>query len=164
MVIVLMGVAGCGKTTVGHQLAAALGWEFRDADEFHPPANVAKMSAGTPLTDADRAPWLAAIRAHLDAHLARGTGCVVTCSALKERYRAVLLGPDGPARVQLVHLTGSPELLAARIGGRQGHFMKPEMLQSQLATLEPPRDALSVDITPPPAAIVAEILRRLHLA
>lgn len=164
MVIVLMGVAGCGKTTVGQQLAAALGWEFRDADDFHPPANVAKMSAGTPLTDADRAPWLTAIRAHLDVHLARGTGCVVTCSALKERYRAVLLGTDGPARVQLVHLTGSPALLAARIGGRQGHFMKPEMLQSQLATLEPPRDALSVDITPPPAEIVGEILRRLHLA
>lgn len=163
MVIVLMGVAGSGKTTVGLQLAAALGWEFRDADDFHPPANVAKMSAGTPLTDADRAPWLAAIRAHIDVCLAGGSGCVVTCSALKARYRAVLVGADGPARVQLVHLTGDPALLAERIAGRQGHFMKPAMLRSQLDALETPHDALAVDIAPPPAEIVAEILRRLGL-
>ncbi|MCX6954859.1 MAG: gluconokinase [Verrucomicrobia bacterium] len=161
MVIVLMGVAGSGKTTVGQQLAAALGWSFRDADDFHPPANVAKMSAGTPLTDADRAPWLAAIRAHIDACLARGEGSVVTCSALKERYRAVLVAD--PAKVKLVHLTGSPALLAERIGARQGHFMKPEMLRSQLDALETPRDALAVDIAPPPAALVAHIRRALSL-
>jgi len=161
MVIVLMGVAGSGKTTIGEKLAAALGWSFRDADDFHPPANVAKMSAGTPLTDADRAPWLAAIRAHIDACLARGEGSVVTCSALKERYRAVLLAD--PARVKLVFLTGSPALLAERIGGRKGHFMKPEMLRSQLDALETPRDALTVDITPPPDAIVAHIRHALSL-
>ena len=161
MVIVLMGVAGSGKTTVGQKLAAELGWSFRDADEFHPPENVAKMSSGLPLTDRDRAPWLAAIRAHIDACLARGEGAVVTCSALKEAYRRALLAD--PARVKLVHLTGDFALLSARIGARQGHFMKPEMLQSQLATLESPRDALAVDITPPPGEIVAHIRRALSL-
>lgn len=161
MVIVLMGVAGSGKTTVGEKLAADLGWAFRDADSFHPPENVAKMSAGTPLTDADRAPWLAAIRAYIDDCLARGAGAVVTCSALKERYREVLMAD--PAQVKLVQLTGSPELLAERIGGRKGHFMKPGMLQSQLATLEPPRHALVVDVAPPPGEIAAEIRRALHL-
>lgn len=160
MVIIVMGVAGSGKTTVGEKLAATLGWSFRDADDFHPPENVAKMSAGIPLNDHDRAPWLAAIRAHIDACLARGEGSVVTCSALKAAYRRVLVAD--PARVKLVHLTGDFALLAARIGSRQGHFMKPAMLHSQLAALEPPPDALAVDITPPPDEIVAQI--RLALA
>ena len=161
MVIIVMGVAGSGKTTVGEKLAAALGWSFRDADDFHPPENVAKMSAGLPLNDHDRAPWLAAIRAHIDACLARGEGSVVTCSALKEAYRRVLVAD--PARVKLVHLTGDFALLAARIGSRQGHFMKPAMLHSQLAALEPPPDALAVDIAPPPDEIVARIRRALAL-
>ena len=161
MVIIVMGVAGSGKTTVGEKLAAALGWSFRDADDFHPPENVAKMSAGLPLNDHDRAPWLAAIRAHIDACLARGEGSVVTCSALKEAYRRVLVAD--PARVKLVHLTGDFALLAARIGSRQGHFMKPAMLHSQLAALEPPPDALAVDIAPPPDEIVAHIRRALAL-
>jgi gluconokinase len=160
MVIIVMGVAGSGKTTVGEKLAAALGWSFRDADDFHPPENVAKMSAGLPLNDHDRAPWLAAIRAHIDACLAHDEGSVVTCSALKAAYRRVLVAD--PARVKLVHLTGDFALLAARIGSRQGHFMKPAMLHSQLAALEPPPDALAVDITPPPDDIVAHI--RLALA
>ncbi len=161
MVILIMGVAGSGKTTIGRALAASLGWSFRDADDFHPAANVAKMSAGQPLTDADRAPWLAAIRAHLDDKLARGENAVVTCSALRESYRAQLLAD--PARVKLVHLTGDPALLAARIADRTDHFMKPQMLASQLAALEPPRDALAVDIAPPPEKIVAEIRRALSL-
>ncbi len=159
MVVLIMGVAGSGKTTIGRALADTLGWSFRDADEFHPAANVAKMSAGQPLTDADRAPWLAAIRAHIDDHLARGANTVVTCSALRERYRAAL-GAD-PTRVKLVYLTGDPALLAARIAGRRDHFMKPEMLASQLAALEAPRDALTVDIAHPPATIVAQIRRAL---
>ena len=161
MVILVMGVAGSGKTTVGRALAAALGWEFRDADDFHPPANIAKQAAGIPLDDADRAPWLAAIRAHLDEKLARGENAVVTCSALKEKYRAQLVAD--PARVKLVHLTGSPALLAARIAGRTDHFMKPGMLASQLAALEPPRDALAVDIAEPPAKLVAHIRRALSV-
>ena len=161
MVILVMGVAGSGKTTVGRALATALGWSFRDADDFHPPANVAKMSAGLPLDDTDRAPWLAAIRAHLEACLARGEDAVVTCSALKERYRAVLAAD--PTRVKFVHLTGSPELLASRIAGRTDHFMKPGMLASQLAALEPPADALTVDIAEPPDKLVARIRRALSV-
>jgi gluconokinase len=161
MVILLMGVAGSGKTTVGRQLAADLGWDFADADDFHPPANVAKMSAGIPLDDADRAPWLDAIRAYIDAHHARGASAVLTCSALKERYRQILL--TDPAFVKLVHLHGSRELLAARIAGRRDHFMKPAMLDSQLAALEPPAGALTIDIAPPPAEISAAIRRALSL-
>ena len=159
MVILVMGVAGSGKTTVGRALAASLDWSFRDADEFHPPANIAKQAAGIPLDDADRAPWLAAIRAHLDERLARGENAVVTCSALKEKYRAALVAD--PARVKLVHLSGAPALLAARIAGRTDHFMKPEMLASQLAALELPRDALTVDIAEPPDKLVARIRRAL---
>lgn len=161
LVIVLMGVAGSGKTTIGHELAAALGWSYRDADAFHPPANVAKMSAGIPLTDADREPWLEAIRAHIDGCLARGENAVVSCSALRERYRRVLT--DGTNQVQLVHLAGDYGLILQRLEHRQGHFMKPEMLQSQFAALEAPTDALTVDIALPPAAIVAEIRRTLHV-
>ena len=157
MVIVIMGVAGSGKTTVGRALAAALGWSFRDADDFHPAANVAKMSAGQPLTDADRAPWLAAIRTYIDDTLTRSGDAVVTCSALKERYRVALVAD--PARVKLVHLTGDPALLAARIAGRRDHFMQPAMLASQLAALEPPHDALAVDVAGSHDTIVAHIRR-----
>ena len=161
MVVLIMGVAGSGKTTVGHALATALGWTFRDADDFHPAANVAKMAAGEPLTDADRAPWLAAIRAHIDDHLARGANTIVTCSALRERYRTALLAD--PARVKLVYLTGDRALLARRIAGRTDHFMKPSMLASQLAALEPPREALTIDIAAPPDTLVAQIRRALSL-
>jgi gluconokinase len=159
MVVVLMGVAGSGKTTIGRQLAAELGWKFADADDFHPPANVAKMSAGIPLDDSDRAPWLAAIRLYIDTRLERGESAVVTCSALREKHRAVLLGD--PAQVKLVYLRGTRELLWARISGRQGHFMKPAMLDSQLATLEEPVNAVVVDIGPTPAEIIAEVRRAL---
>lgn len=160
-VIVIMGVAGSGKTTVGRLLAESLGWPFADADDFHPPANVAKMSAGRPLTDEDRAPWLAAIRAWIEARLARGENGVVTCSALKAAYRRVLLAGD--ARIRLVHLQGTREQLRARIAARQDHFMKPAMLDSQLAALEPPADALTLNLAPPPAALAAAIRRELHL-
>lgn len=155
MVVLLMGVAGSGKTTIGRQLAVELGWKFADADEFHPPANVAKMSAGTPLDDTDRAPWLAAIRLYIDTRLERKENAVVTCSALKEKHRAVLMG-DAP-EVKLVYLRGTRELLWSRISSRQGHFMKPAMLDSQLATLEEPAGALTVDIAQSPAQIIADI-------
>ncbi len=161
MVILLMGVAGCGKTTVGRQLAADLGWPFADADDFHPPANVAKMSAGLPLDDDDRAPWLAAIRAYLEVRQARGENAVLTCSALKERYRQAIV--TDPAAMKLVHLHGSRELLWSRISSRENHFMKSAMLDSQLAALEPPAGALTIDIAPPPAAIAATIRRALSL-
>jgi gluconokinase len=155
MVVLLMGVAGSGKTTIGRQLAAELGWHFADADEFHPPANVAKMSAGVPLDDADRAPWLAAIRLYIDARLAQGENAVVTCSALKEKHRAILLR-DAP-QVKLVYLRGTRDVLWSRISGRQGHFMKPAMLDSQLATLEEPAAAIAIDIAQSPAQIIAGI-------
>jgi carbohydrate kinase (thermoresistant glucokinase family) len=160
-VVVIMGVAGSGKTTIGLKLAAALGWSFRDADDFHPPENVAKMSSGQALSDRDRAPWLAAIRAHVDGCLARGESAVVTCSALKESYRQAIIGD--PARVKLVHLAGEFPVIAARMAERQGHFMKPEMLQSQFAALEPPAQALTVDVAAAPDAIVAQIRTALAL-
>lgn len=156
-VILIMGVAGSGKTTVGRLLAQTLGWRFTDADDFHPPANVAKMTSGVALTDEDRAPWLAALRAHLDARLLAGENAVVACSALKQAYRDVLIAD--PGRVKLVHLHGSRALLHERLSGRTGHFMKPALLDSQLAELEPAAAALVADIAAPPADIVATILR-----
>jgi gluconokinase len=154
-VIVIMGVAGSGKTTVGELLAHELAWRFNDADGFHPPANVSKMSAGIPLTDTDRLPWLQAIRRHIDECLTRGEGAVVTCSALKETYRKILVGDED--RVKLVYLQGSRELLWARISARKHHFMKPAMLDSQLATLEEPTNALTLNIAPEPPVLVAAI-------
>jgi carbohydrate kinase (thermoresistant glucokinase family) len=161
VVILVMGVSGSGKTTIGRQLAQALHWEFADADDFHPPSNIAKMSVGTPLNDDDRAPWLAAIRAQIDRTLARSESVVVTCSALKESYRRTLIGDS--ARVRLVYLKGSFELLLERLKQRKGHFMKPEMLQSQRAALEPPEHALTIDITGSPEEIVTQIRRGLSL-
>ena len=159
--IVIMGVAGSGKTTVGELLARELGWRFADADAFHPPENVAKMSAGVPLTDEDRAPWLAAIRRHLDDCIRRDEGTVVTCSALKQMYRDVLLANN--PRAALVYLQGTREQLWARISARKNHFMKPSMLDSQLAALEEPADALTLNIAPAPAELVISIRRELSL-
>ncbi|MDB6167738.1 MAG: carbohydrate kinase, thermoresistant glucokinase family [Verrucomicrobia bacterium] len=161
MVIVLMGVAGSGKTTLGRRLAEELGWSFADADRFHPAANISKMSAGLPLDDDDRAPWLAAIRSYIQHQLASGGNAVVTCSALKERYRQAL-GAAQPG-VKLVYLKGSREVLWSRISARSGHFMKSDMLDGQLAALEEPADALVVGIAAAPDPIVAEIRRSLDL-
>lgn len=161
MVIVLIGVAGSGKTTIGQKLAAALGWPFRDADEFHSAANIAKMATGIPLDDDDRRPWLAAIRAYIDERAAKGENAIVTCSALKESYRQVLA--DGRPEVKLVHLAGRFGLILDRLSHRAGHFMKADMLESQFATLELPTNALVVDIAQPPDAIVAEIRASLHV-
>ena len=128
--LVVMGVSGSGKTTVGSALAQRLGWTFLDADDLHPPANIAAMAAGHPLTDAERAPWLDAVAEWVQGH----RPCVVACSALRRRYRDVLRG-DG---VLFVYLEADPALLAARLGRRTGHFMPPSLLGSQLDTLEPP--------------------------
>jgi gluconokinase len=140
-VVVLMGVAGSGKTTIGVKLATALGCGFRDADEFHPAANVAKMSAGIPLDDADRAPWLEAIRAYVAGCLARGESAVVTCSALRESYRERIV--VDPVRVKLVYLRGEFSLILGRMKRREGHFMKEAMLRSQFEALEPPENAVA---------------------
>lgn len=133
--VVVMGVSGTGKSTVGRLLADDLGWAFLEGDDVHPAANVAKMRAGIPLTDADRAPWLAAIRDELSANADEGRSTVVTCSALRRAYRDVLREARG--RVRFVHLEVPPDELARRMAQREGHFMPASLLASQLATLEP---------------------------
>lgn len=144
-VIVVMGVAGSGKSTHARALAASLGWDFADADDFHPPANIRKMSSGTPLDDTDRAPWLAALRAEIASRLAGNRPLVLACSALKQAYRDTLLVDR--ARMRFVFLHGTPEVLAARLASRTGHFAGPALLASQLAALEPPTDAIRIDIS-----------------
>ncbi len=161
-VIVVMGVSASGKTTVAERLAGAIGCSFRDADEFHPPENVAKMKGGTPLTDADRAPWLAAIAGQIDAWRATGEGGVVTCSALTRAYRDVVIGDRGDVR--LVYLKGTRELILARLQARRGHFMPVGLLDSQYAVLEEPsadERPIVVDIAAAPTEIVAAIAHRL---
>ena len=162
MVIVLMGVSGSGKTTIGKILAEKLGWTFLEGDDFHPPANVAKMRAGTPLTDADRAPWLAALRERVDAACARGENIVLACSALKHAYRDYLEKHE-PECVHYVYLHGSEELIRQRLAARKGHFMNPGLLHSQFETLEPPTDALRVDVSGTPEECADEIRRKLKL-
>jgi len=157
-----MGVAGSGKTTVGGLLAAALGVELIDADAFHSEASRDKMSRGVPLDDEDRAPWLAALAAAIDGWLVEGRSVVLACSALKRAYRAVLR--RDAEQVRLVYLRGSPELLRRRLDQRAGHFATSALLESQLATLEEPDDALTVDVAAPPEEIVATIRRGLDLS
>jgi gluconokinase len=161
-VFVVMGVAGTGKTTVGAMLAGRLGWLYAEADDFHPAANVEKMAAGTPLTDADREPWLAAIGAWIDERAAAGEPGVVTCSGLKRAYRDRLR--QGRPQVRVVFLEGSRELITRRLTARHGHFMRVEMLDSQFADLEPPEPGeavTEVSVEPPPNEIVEAILRAL---
>ncbi|MFC5391509.1 gluconokinase [Bosea vestrisii] len=163
-VIVVMGVASSGKTSLGERLAERLGWPFRDADSFHPPANVAKMSSGIPLTDEDRKPWLAAIAAWIDDLRATGGNGIVTCSALKKAYREVIVG-DRPD-VALVYLRGSRELIGERMAARQHHFMPPSLLDSQFATLEEPgadEKPLVVQVEASKEAIVEQVVRELRL-
>jgi transketolase len=154
-IVVVMGVSGVGKTTIGERLAARLGWQFIEGDRLHPPQNVAKMSRGEPLSDADRAPWLAAVAAAIDRWRARGEHGVITCSALKRDYRRRLVG-DRP-EVRLVYLAGAQDLIAERLARRHGHFMPPILLDSQFATLEPPEaeeNAIEVAISSPVDDIV----------
>jgi gluconokinase len=156
-IVLITGVAGSGKTTIGRLLARELGWPYHEADDFHSPANKDKMQRGIPLDDADRAPWLAAIRRAMETSLAAGQPAVFTCSALKEQYRRVLL--EGLPDAMLVHLSGPRDVLLARLHGRSDHYMKPSMLDSQLAILESPTDALALDVRQPPETLVAEIRR-----
>ncbi len=163
MIIVLMGTTGSGKTTVGQELSGRLGWRFVDGDDFHPRANVLKMSRNEPLTDADRAPWLAALRSAIEGWLRSGESVVLACSALKRAYRQELqVGPE----VRIVYLKGSRELIEERLRSRTEHFAKIGLLASQFADLEEPspdEDVLVVDVTPPPATIAASIVKGFGL-
>lgn len=160
-VFLLMGVAGSGKSTVGRKLAESLGWRFADADDFHPPANVAKIASGNPLTDDDRAPWLAELSAFIKARIAARENTVLACSALKAAYRHTLI--EDPGCVKLVFLRGSPELIKTRLERRQNHWAKPALLASQLEALEEPKDVLTLDIAPPPEVLVTAIRRHYGL-
>jgi gluconokinase len=158
-IVLVMGVSGSGKTTIGAMLAGRLGWPYAEADDFHPPANVAKMAAGHPLTDEDRWPWLEAIGRWIDERRAAGESAVVSCSALKRSYRDLLR--RGQPELYLVYLDGSREIIGERMVARQGHFFTAEMLDSQFEALEPPEpdeDVLTVPVTASPPEIVEEIL------
>jgi gluconokinase len=164
MIVVLMGVTGTGKSTVGKLLANQLGWTFVEGDDFHPPANVDKMRRGIALDDEDRKPWLDAIRDRLDQAAQQGENIVLACSALKHRYQDYLAG-HAPEAVRFVYLFGSPETIARRLAERKGHFMNPALLASQFHDLEPPAPdhAIRVEINKSPPEIVAEIRCQLGI-
>jgi len=160
LVVVLMGVSGSGKSTIGPLLAQALGGEYVEGDRFHPPENVAKMKGGTPLDDADRKPWLEAIAAAIRGWQRGRHPVVVSCSALKQSYRD-LLAHDAPG-LRFVWLKGDKELIAGRLAARRGHFMPPSLLDSQYRILEPPRDAIAADVALPPEELVPQVAAKLR--
>ncbi len=162
--LVVMGVSGSGKSTIAGALAERLVWRYEDGDKYHPPGNVAKMSAGHPLTDEDRWPWLRAIADEIDRTCQAGQHAVVACSALKHAYRDILV--HGRDDVRIVFLNGTKDLIADRLAARKGHFMPPELLASQFRTLEPPQPGeqpITVSIDAPVEAIVDDIIRQLSL-
>jgi len=161
MIIVVMGVAGAGKTTVGRALADRLGWPFADADAYHADEAVAKMARGESLAEADRGPWLDRLHALIVAHVVEGRPLVLACSALKRRYRERLAEPGGPVR--FVWLDAPPDTLAKRLRTRAGHFAGPGLLDGQLAALEPPADALHLDAREPPERLVEVVLDAFDL-
>ena len=161
--LIVMGVAGSGKTTIAEALAARIGWAFKDGDFFHPPSNVEKMRSGHPLTDDDRWPWLRAIADEIDRTRETNGHIIIACSALKRVYRDILIGDR--RGVALIYLKGSRELIGQRLRERRGHFMPPQLLDSQFATLEEPdvgERAIVVDVAPTVDAIVDDILRQLQ--
>lgn len=160
---VIMGVSGCGKSTVARALAEQQGWKMLEGDSFHPPANIAKMKSGIPLTDADRWPWLKAIAARADELHAAGYSVAVACSALKRAYRDILLGARRDTA--LVYLRGSAEVIGERMKARKNHFMNPALLASQFATLEEPtadENPIIVDVGPPAEVVSAQVVERLQ--
>jgi gluconokinase len=164
VVLIVMGVSGVGKSTVGMPLADRLGWPFRDGDGFHPPENVEKMRSGTPLTDEDRTPWLEAIAAWIEQRRKDGTHGVIACSALKRAYRDILRAGHGDVR--FVFLEGPRDLIAARLADGKGHYMPASLLDSQLATLEPPQadeDPITVSVAGEPEQIVDAIMNRMAI-
>lgn len=163
--VVVMGVSGCGKTTVASRIAAATGFLFAEADEFHTAANVAKMSAGVPLEDVDRWPWLRSLAGWMTERARAGESTVIACSALKRSYRDVL--SDGPPSVDFVHLDGPPELVRARLSARVGHYMPASLLDSQVATLEPleaDERGVVLDVSQTPDALAQQAVDALGLA
>ncbi len=162
MIIVIMGVTASGKTTIGTRASKRFGWPFYDADEFHPPENIAKMSRGEPLTDADREPWLKALHHKMAEEERAGRSGIFACSALKARYRDVLR--DGLSTVRFVFLKGDPEVLQSRLDHRKGHFMPRTMLPSQMAALEEPEpgEALELDAAKPPHELVDAIAEMVN--
>ena len=161
MIVIVMGVVGAGKTTVGRLLAQELSWEFADGDDYHPQANVEKIQRGIALTDADRQPWLQRLRDAISRWVAEGRNVVLACSALKRAYRTQLdVGPD----VKFVYLKGSADLIAKRLHSRHGHFADEQILTSQFEDLEEPDEAVTVEIAVAPQKIVAEIRKKLGLA
>lgn len=161
MIVVVMGVSGSGKTTVGKLLAESLQWNFRDADDFHPPENVEKMSRGIPLEDSDRLPWLLTLQSAIDEWLREGKNTVLACSALKDSYRQMLQRDRD--RVKLVYLKGSFDLISQRLNQRQQHYMKVDLLKSQFDALEEPQESILIDISQPPEAIAQLIKTSLRI-
>ena len=161
MVVLLMGTTGAGKTTIGQMLARQLGWTFLDADDFHPAANIEKMTKGIPLTDEDRVPWLAAIHAELLRRSALVEDVVLGCSALKQKYRDAL---SAGLEMKVVYLKGSYEEMLLHIQGRRGHFAGAAILAGQFADLEEPKDAIMMDVSKTPEEIVAELRLKLKPA
>lgn len=160
--VVIMGVAGSGKTTVAAGLAARLDWPFYDGDGFHPQSNVEKMARGEPLTDADRTPWLASLRALIESKLALGESGIVACSALKETYRGQLIPPGEASRVRLVYLRVPPDTARERIHARLGHFMPARLVESQFEALEEPDEATVLNGTDPVDRLIEHLLKVLH--
>jgi gluconokinase len=155
MIVVLMGVSGSGKSHIGRLLAADLGWPFIEGDDLHPPANIARMASGVPLTDREREPWLEEIRRTLTSLDGAGESAVLACSALRKEFRQRLA--EGLSSVRFVFLAGSYELILERLRARRGHFMPPALLRTQFATLEIPEESISIDVSGTPEEIVAQI-------